>query len=427
MKQTLTILFLSFIMTNFASSQSNWHTYFMGFPNHLNAVCFPSQSTGYVFGHEIMYKSTDAGNTWVHTPMPYKFIKADFVNENTGYALAQSSSQEDTVVVLKTTNGSTTWSSYRLDKRTNYQKIQFVNESTGYVFSENFIYRTTNGGIVWIFYNQNISHVSDWDEYNNLIWYVKTDHSPFVYKSVEVYRSSNYGVSFHSAGIKRDPNSNLYSGGIKMLNETTGYITYGTGPNSPGPRVSKTTNGGYNLTEISTNGGGHRLHMINSNIVFGFTRIYSFYNTSLRKTTNSCVNWTSQLFTEAMYDITFINELTGFMVGEYGVMLKTTNGGAPVSIENISTEIPDRFELSQNFPNPFNPTTMIKFTIPKNSNVKLSIYDITGKEISTLVNEHLTAGTYQYYFDGSKLNSGVYIYRLNNDDTYQTRKMVLLK
>lgn len=98
-----------------------------------------------------------------------------------------------------------------------------------------------------------------------------------------------------------------------------------------------------------------------------------------------------------------------------------------ISINPISTEIPATFSLSQNYPNPFNPNTKIRFSVPKNEYVKLIVYNSLGKEIATLVNEKLSAGTYEFNFDGEGLPSGIYFYKLQNDKRVQTRKMILTK
>ncbi|MBM4159359.1 MAG: T9SS type A sorting domain-containing protein [Ignavibacteria bacterium] len=83
--------------------------------------------------------------------------------------------------------------------------------------------------------------------------------------------------------------------------------------------------------------------------------------------------------------------------------------------------------MYQNYPNPFNPSTTIKFQISEFRNVSLKIYDVLGKEISTLVNEKLQPGTYQVTFDGSGFPSGVYFCRLTAGNFSSVRKMVLLK
>ena len=105
-------------------------------------------------------------------------------------------------------------------------------------------------------------------------------------------------------------------------------------------------------------------------------------------------------------------------------------------INQISCNIPDKFSLSQNYPNPFNPSTVIKFQVaglPSNVSiggdrfVKLIIYDVLGKEISTLVNEQLKPGEYQAEFEGTNLPSGIYYYKLDGGDFIETKKMVLIK
>ncbi|HEY7750784.1 MAG TPA: T9SS type A sorting domain-containing protein [Ignavibacteriaceae bacterium] len=85
------------------------------------------------------------------------------------------------------------------------------------------------------------------------------------------------------------------------------------------------------------------------------------------------------------------------------------------------------FRLDQNYPNPFNPNTNIRFQIPENGLATLKVYDILGTEITTLISDELSAGNYDFDFDGSKLTSGIYFYRLTTETFSQTRKMILIK
>jgi hypothetical protein len=101
---------------------------------------------------------------------------------------------------------------------------------------------------------------------------------------------------------------------------------------------------------------------------------------------------------------------------------------ATTSVGGIQTfEIPNHYVLSQNYPNPFNPTTKIKFGIPQAGNVKLSVYDVLGREVRVLVNEFKQPNTYEVDFDGTNLPSGVYFYKLQSDDFATTKKMLMLK
>jgi GH25 family lysozyme M1 (1,4-beta-N-acetylmuramidase) len=96
-------------------------------------------------------------------------------------------------------------------------------------------------------------------------------------------------------------------------------------------------------------------------------------------------------------------------------------------VDRSSLNIPNAFLLYQNYPNPFNPTTTINFSIPKSSYVTLKVYDVLGREVTTLVNENKPSGNYSIKFDGSKLTSGVYFYRMESGSFSQTKKLLLLK
>jgi hypothetical protein len=128
---------------------------------------------------------------------------------------------------------------------------------------------------------------------------------------------------------------------------------------------------------------------------------------------------------------------SGGVGGDHSALIGCTINGilygdtSLVGIESFSSGAPKDFSLSQNFPNPFNPITKIKFSIPPlkgaRGMIRLVIYDILGREIATLVNELLQPGTYEVEWDGSNYPSGVYFYKLITDDYTETRKMVLIK
>ncbi|MBK8552548.1 MAG: T9SS type A sorting domain-containing protein [Ignavibacteria bacterium] len=102
-----------------------------------------------------------------------------------------------------------------------------------------------------------------------------------------------------------------------------------------------------------------------------------------------------------------------------------------ISEENFSNpdldNSPDKFLLHQNFPNPFNPITVINYTLAVSINVNLIIYDLLGKQVAEPVNEIQKEGNYTITFDGSNLPSGVYYYKITAGDFIQIRKMILIK
>ncbi|NGP90105.1 T9SS type A sorting domain-containing protein [Fodinibius halophilus] len=111
---------------------------------------------------------------------------------------------------------------------------------------------------------------------------------------------------------------------------------------------------------------------------------------------------------------------------------KATNSRFKLSIDPNSkqgdlNEIPNRMELKQNYPNPFNPSTVIRYGVPKQTEVQLNIYDVLGRKIRTLVNTQKSAGRYEASFDASNLASGLYLYRLKIGAKVLTKKMMLIK
>jgi hypothetical protein len=115
-----------------------------------------------------------------------------------------------------------------------------------------------------------------------------------------------------------------------------------------------------------------------------------------------------------------------------------TSFHGPIQVTGVTSvamdqmAIPDDFELSQNYPNPFNPETYIQLALPKDEQVRISIYDLPGHLVRTIVNERKSAGTYQVVWDsrdenGIKVSSGVYFYRIEAGEFSMTKKMVLMK
>jgi hypothetical protein len=169
--------------------------------------------------------------------------------------------------------------------------------------------------------------------------------------------------------------------------------------------------------------------------VLGLTRRNKFVNTFCLITnhqyfwnlTHGLGYWTYSNITDGTIE-GFTDTLVGAVIN--GIVYGDTTIDA---LQKLSNHVPMDFSLSQNYPNPFNPATTIRFDIPPSRGargmiVKLFIYDILGREITTLVNEQLKPGTYEAEWDGSNYSSGVYFYKLSiNNEQLATKKMVLIK
>jgi hypothetical protein len=99
----------------------------------------------------------------------------------------------------------------------------------------------------------------------------------------------------------------------------------------------------------------------------------------------------------------------------------------PPGVKQISSEIPAEYKLYNNYPNPFNPATNIKYQITNNKFTTLKIFDVLGREVKSLVNEFQKAGVYEVSFDATDLTSGIYFYRLQSGDFNEVKKMILIK
>lgn len=146
------------------------------------------------------------------------------------------------------------------------------------------------------------------------------------------------------------------------------------------------------------------------------------------KSTNGGDIWSDMTFpTERdLHAIYFYNEHHGFAVGDSGTILHTSNGGT-TGIERSDEHPPDQFVLSQNFPNPFNPATTIKFQLPVNSHVTLRVFDCLGREVTILVEGENRAGDYSVRWDASSVSTGIYFYRLLAGVYSETKKAMFVK
>jgi photosystem II stability/assembly factor-like uncharacterized protein len=127
-------------------------------------------------------------------------------------------------------------------------------------------------------------------------------------------------------------------------------------------------------------------------------------------------------------DTTYYWRVRGFNTGGFGpwsIHWRFRTG--PIGISQIGADIPKSFKLYNNFPNPFNPETNIRFDLPRAEFVIIRIFDITGREVTRLVNQRLEAGAYQTGWDASLYASGIYIYRIETSSFVETKKMVVVK
>lgn len=190
-----------------------------------------------------------------------------------------------------------------------------------------------------------------------------------------------------------------------------------------------------NMLFLSSNGGLNWVNINNGlpqyydmNVLFPFgNNLIAFFLSKAYLTTNFGNNWSNidGNFTGG-YIALAQNSTYIFNAANDNYVYKR-NISELIGIEKHGTKLPKNFSLSQNYPNPFNPSTKIQYDLPKSTFVKLTVYDVLGKEVKILVNEKQNSGSYNVEFDGSNLTSGVYFYKLTAGDFTAVRKFVLLK
>ena len=378
---------------------------------YFHDIDFVNKDIGWILGYnyqfDILYKTTDSGNTWAEvyrdqlTNNEYS-NKLFFINKYIGWAVRSGK-------ILKTTNGGVDWD---LQYNSTYylHDIIFKDSLIGLAVGTGLL-KTTDGGINWENKTSPIQRITG----------IKIS-SPDTIFIVGYGRSSN-GFIYKSTDFGNNWIFN-YTSGFRLLNifmlDKLNYWASGTSSN-----FLQTNNGGMSWT-VNTfptiDGYVTSIFFINRNIGWILRDGGLFL-----KTIDGCANWNSSSMRYPIAnDLFFMDENVGWMCGGNASILHTTNGGITF-IDNKNPSPPKDFYLKQNYPNPFNPSTKIEYSIPKQSHVIIKVFDLLGREVTTLVNEDKPAGNYNVEFIGSNLPSGIYFYRMEAGNYSSTKKLLLLK
>ena len=193
--------------------------------------------------------------------------------------------------------------------------------------------------------------------------------------------------------------------------------------------IFRTTNYGVNWINIS----GNLLNVPANSVIVDYVRdsvLYLGCDAGVYYTTNFGTSWNilgTGLPNAPVFDINYHPTAQILVAGTHGRSIYQIDlSSIPIGITG-SSEIAEQYSLKQNYPNPFNPSTKIEFSLPNADYVRLKIYDITGKEILTLLDKNMNKGSYTYEFSASGLSSGVYFYVLKTEKFSSVKKMMLVK
>ncbi|MEO8167273.1 MAG: T9SS type A sorting domain-containing protein, partial [bacterium] len=189
--------------------------------------------------------------------------------------------------------------------------------------------------------------------------------------------------------------------------------------------IRRTTNGGTNWTSVTSGAKNdlYSIHFVNS--MSGF----AVGTAKILRTSDAGLTWTNQPngVSGDLYAVHFSDIHRGGAVGQVGVIVRTANGGGATSVDDALQNLPQQIVLYQSYPNPFNPSTKIRYSLPSSQFVTLKVFDMLGRELETLVQHQEQAGEHEISFDAFALASGVYYYRLSAGSFSSSRRMLLLK
>jgi len=444
MKNFLMILILHstlFILNCY--SQPGWEIIPSGTTEELNSIFFCDYEVGFACGNSgSVIKSIDSGKTWqtIQTPVTNDLNDLYMFNDSTILAVGNAGN------MIFSVDGGTSWyiSTYPLAE--DFHSVSFSGDKGICGGSSQTILNGTfyGGAIAWLTTQTGFFGGGFYGAYmlSPQIGFLAGENSIF---QPLFAKTTDAGVNWDFTAFYINSNEGRATG-IDFTDLNTGYVSVrvwdGTGA------IAKTTDDGSNwISTMFTN----PLWSIDFPIS-GASQVGYAVGTqgTILKTYNAGADWQQQISgtTSSLNKVHFKDFDFGFAVGENGIILRTTTGGEPTTYVENENQSPYSFQLYQNFPNPFNPSTKIKFTIPQSpllggegrgGLVTLKVYDVLGNEIETLVNEELPAGDYEVEFRTSSIkhhpSSGVYFYQLrvggpeisSGQAMIQTKKMVYLK
>jgi len=451
LKTSLTLIFTLIIVLGFAMPlnlpNGTWQQQFM--PN-LNGrtiqdIQFIDSLTGYVSARQsgdtsYILKTINAGDNWQIIYRSFLAMEQiQFLNVNTGYACG--------AYLFKTTNAGLNWNQVTAPA-ISPEELFVLNEDTIWIVSSNSFnggaYRTTNGGSTWEQQfsggSQNPSRIY---MYNARIGFLCNSSAA----SPNIYKTTNSGINW-SVNL---PGEYFYD--IHFTDSLTGWKCV-PGVIAGDSSVKKTTNGGVNWFKQTLPSGGiiiapaiGKFAFVNADTIYGVGSAAFYGGGQFRgiifRTINGGNNWLFQVPDTTIHIASY--SYAQFVTGKIGwaysqtTGIHTTNGGDTTwltPVTQISTEIPKQYKLFQNYPNPFNPRTNIKYNVKsrqdgtssETSKVKITVFDIQGKQVDELVNQKQSAGTYEVDYSGNNMASGIYFYSLIIDGlVIDTKKMILIK
>lgn len=396
-----------------------WSQQVSGTIQQLNCIKTISESVGWAVGNSGTVRRTiDGGLNWTDGNPNHGVILGD-INVIEAYDASTalcSSTYSGSTYVYYTINSGNNWMQVFAQPNGSINSIRFSNSNNAVMCGNPVagrwsLWKTGNGGYIWdsigMYLPQNGSETglrNSFEVVGQNIW-MGTNNN-------RVYHSTNYGSNWTYG----TPTGLTNSYGVAFTNPALGLVG--------GTAMMRSTNGGVSYNAITVPGTGTITDIDAANARFWYTRGNNIY-----MSTDNGTSWNTAYTgnSNALLDINISIPSgcpQGWSAGANGTIVKMT---LLVGISNNNNQIPTSFNLFQNYPNPFNPSTKIIYELPVPTNVKITVYDLLGREISLLVDAYQTAGSHPINFNGDGFASGIYLYKIEAGAFTDTKKMILLK
>ncbi len=373
----------------------------------LKDVRFWNESVGWIAGDQGVLRTTDGGENWTLVPTSDDCEAVFFINEMEGWVCGNDG------MILHSTNGGASWTPQNSGVGEKIRDIWFADEDNGWAGGrDGLLIHTTDGGLNWNPQNSPAQddirgfHMLD----NQRGWMVASDGL--------ILYTSNGGTDWETQlsvpGGEEDEFEAVFA-----LDENLVWAAGGQG------RIYRTEDGGENWTQQTS---GTTVALMDIQFTDPDHGWVCGAGGFLSKAMNQGTMWHTQTppSFSTLNSIYFVNGTVGYLVTEDGRIFKK-----PDLIDSVQPRenagIVSAVSLSANYPNPFNPTTTIEFSVPESGPVTLQVFDILGRDVATLVNQTLTAGSYTARFSAQDQPSGAYFYRINSAGQSVTRIMTLMK
>ena len=407
----------------------------------LTGIYFTTANTGIITGDfGIILKTTNAGQNWVSKPggTSLWLLSPYFINNNTGWIVGGN--VNNTVsVILRTDNGGENWVTQNSPANTRLNCVCFTNATNGYIAGSNgVVLMTSSGGLLIPNTPTLLSPPNNAVDVSNTPTLQWNQSSSATNYKVQISPVANFYVITDSATVTTNqyiiPPGKL-SGGYTYFWRVNASNSVGTSAWStvwsfstsiypPAPILISPANGFIGTSTTPTLRWNNIPGMVSYSVQISTVPNFIVITDSSIVDTNQYIVPPGKLSLNITY-FWRVSAKNIFGTGSWSSVWSFTP--QPVGINIISSDIPKDFKLNNNYPNPFNPTTNIKYSVPISGLVKLILFDALGREVETLVNSQHLPGTYCVTFDGSKLTSGIYFYKMEAESFLETKKLVLLK